>query len=333
MKPEELMRKLDRDELASVYFLFGTERFYQTEIIGALIRLIINPENKEFNLETFEAKTSEVEEWIAAANTYSFFGGRKLVTVRNLHDKSLDVATAQPLLEYLEQPAPETCLVLTADKIDRKRKLDKALSDLKTAVECSPPPEYTLPDWLQKRAKSRGFQMSLEAARMMVDRLGPKPGFLTSELEKVITYSGGSKKIDVTLIGDVIGAFKLESVFDLTNALKSKNPGEALRLLANQLKHGEEPLKILGAIIWQFRFIWEVRHHLPRQLTAAQIARAMGSRPFVVEKAMPFAEAFSQRELKKGFKDLFQADRELKTTGREPVRILEGLILKLCSTG
>ena len=173
--------------------------------------------------------------------------------------------------------------------------------------------------------------MTLGAARAMVDLLGPKPGLLASELEKVMIYAGASKTIDAALAGDVVGAFKLENVFNLTDALKSKNLGKALWLLANQLKHGEEPLKILGAIIWQFRFIWEVRHHMLRQLPAAQIARAMGSRPFVVEKAMPFAKAFSQQELRKNFEDLSHADRELKTTGREPDRVLEGLILKLCS--
>ena len=125
----------------------------------------------------------------------------------------------------------------------------------------------------------------------------------------------------------------MENAFELTNALKSKNTGKALRLLGNQLKHGEEPLKILGAIIWQFRFIWEVRHHFLQRIPTAQIARAMGTRPFVVEKALPFAEAFSQKELRKGFEILFQADRELKTTGREPERVLEGLILELGSAG
>ena len=175
--------------------------------------------------------------------------------------------------------------------------------------------------------------MTLNAARAMVDQLGSKPGLLASELEKVITYAGASKEIDAALAYEVIGACKLESVFELTGALKSKNPGKALQLLGNHLKHGEEPLKILGAIIWQFRLIWEVKYHMLNKSSAQQIARAMDSRPFVVEKAMPFAELFSQRKLRKVFENLYQADMELKTSSREPEIVLEGLILKLCSTG
>ena len=86
MTLDELMRHLDQDEPSPVYFLFGQERFYQSEIIAALTRHIVNSEHAEFNFQTFEAKTSNVADWVDAANTYSFFGGRKLVTVRDLHD-------------------------------------------------------------------------------------------------------------------------------------------------------------------------------------------------------------------------------------------------------
>jgi len=82
------------------------------------------------------------------------------------------------------------------------------------------------------------------------------------------------------------GESKLENIFALTDALKTKNPETALRLLNNQIDHGEEPIKILGTIAWQFRMIWEVKHFQKQNLPSGQIAKAMGANPFVVDKAL-----------------------------------------------
>ena len=331
MSPTEFLEKLEVEELKSVYFLYGEERFYISEIIRVLKRKIFTEKNEDLNIEVFDAKISALDDWLRAANTLSLFGGRKMVLVRDLQTALFDKKSAEPLLDYIGNPAIGTCLVLTSDKVDRKRKLDKMLVGLKTAVDCSNFSEAILPRWLQSRAKSMGVQLSPNTARMMVDRVGSRPGLLAMELDKLIAYAGDEKKLDETSVGEVVGFFKLENVFELTKALKERNPIEALRLLGKQLHHGEEPLKILGAIIWQFRFIWEVKHHMQRRLPAEQIAKAMNSRPFIVEKTLPFAKGFSQRELRAGFGSLLEADWALKNSGGQPERIMKGLVLNLCS--
>lgn len=332
MTANELIRDIEKTNPSPAYFLYGEERFYQNEILDALTRKLITPDNREFNLETFDAKTSSVADWVGAARTFSFLGGQKLVIVRNLHEAAPDKPAAQALLDYFKAPSPDSCLVITADKVDRKRKLDKALTRLKTAVDCAAPKEPALLPWVKDRAASRGYNLSSDAARMMVDRVGAKPGLLAAELEKLVTFAGDEKDINENTVRDLVGYSKLENVFALTDALKNKNAATAIRLLRNQLEHGEEPLKIFGAITWQFRVIWEVKHHLEQRVPKKDIARKMGASPFVVDKAVRHTAQFSQQDLRRGFDGLFQADRELKTSGKNPELILESLILKLCST-
>ena len=55
MKPDDLIRQLDQSQFSPVYFLFGEERFYHTEIISAFSRKIITPENREFNFTKFDS--------------------------------------------------------------------------------------------------------------------------------------------------------------------------------------------------------------------------------------------------------------------------------------
>lgn len=331
MTADQILPILERGALEPVYFLYGPERFYHGEIIEALTRRLITPENREFNLETFEAKEASVAEWIGAAKTLTFMGGVKLVVVRNVHEPTLQEPQAQIILDYLDRPVPETCLVLTADKIDRKRKLFKRLAMIDGAVDCSAPRESGLIPWVQHRARSRGYQLSLGGARLMIEKIGARPGFLASELDKVMTYAGEQRNISEKDVAFLVGEIKTENVFALTEALKSKNTQEAFRVLHNQLSHGEQPVMILGTLAWQLRTIWEVKHHQEQKRSPGKIAELMGSKPFVVEKAMRQTGNFSRGELRRGFANLSQADLELKTSGKNPQIVLESLVLKLCS--
>ncbi len=333
MTAVELIQQLESGTPHPVYFLYGEEDFFQRELTAALMRRWITPDNRDFNLETFDAKTSTVHEWIGAVKTLSFFGGEKLVIVRGLDEAEWDDSNVPPLLDYVSAPAPESCLVLTARKADRKRKVYKALTKLKGAGECTAPREAALIPWLRNRAKESGRALSPGAARLMVERVGLKPGLLAGELEKVITFAGEAKSIDEKAVMEVVGEMRLEKIFDLTDALKAKNPAKALRILRNHLEHGEQPLQLLGMIAWQFRLIWEVKHHQTTGTPPSHIAKKMGIQPFQAEQALRYTGKFSEGQLREGFRSLFRADRELKGSGKAPEGILETLVLSLCSGG
>jgi len=329
----ELIQQIESGTTHPVYFLYGEEDFFQRELITALTRRWITPDNRDFNFETFEAKTSTVHEWIGACKTLSFFGGEKLVIVRGLDEVEWEDGKVTPLLDYVSDPVPEACLVLTARKADRKRKVYKALAKLKGAGECTAPREPALIAWLKNRAKESKRTLTAGAARLMVERVGLKPGLLAGELEKVITFAGKVQSIDEQAVMAVVGETRLENVFDLTDALKAKNPVRALSILRNHLEHGEQPVKLLGMIAWQFRLIWEVKHHQTTGTPPSHIAQKMGIAPFQAEQALRYTGKFSEGQLREGFRSLFQADRELKGSGKAPKGILETLVLRLCSAG
>jgi DNA polymerase-3 subunit delta len=114
-------------------------------------------------------------------------------------------------------------LVITADKVDRKRKLYKNLTTQQGALPCEAPQEAELLTWVKRRARSFDYDLSSEAARKMVGRIGAKLGILTKELEKATTYAGRENKITASMVGDLVGDMKVENAFSLTEALKEKN--------------------------------------------------------------------------------------------------------------
>lgn len=331
MTPDDLILKISKGQTEPFYFLYGPETFYQTEVIQALRRQWITDDNQDFNLETFDARENTVNHWLGSARTLSFLGGTKLVVVRNLHEAIPKDQDAQALMDYAKSPIPEACLIITADKVDRKRKLFKALTGLKTAVACEAPKENELINWIRKRAEEKSYSLSSDAARFLVNRVGARPGILAKELEKTLLYAGKNKSVSERNVAEVVGESKLENVFALTDALKTKNPGKALHLLNNQIDHGEEPIKILGTIAWQFRMIWEVKHYQKKNLPSDQIAKVMGANPYVVSKASQHTNRFSTQELRNGYLELVKADRSLKSTSQDPLAVMQTLVLNLCT--
>ena len=330
MTPDKLILQISKGQIEPFYFLYGPEIFYQTEIIQTLIKQWITDDNRDFNLETFDAQESTVNHWLGSAKTLSFLGGIKLVIVRNLHDAIPQDKEAQGLIDYAENPIPEACLVVTSNKVDRKRKLFKILTGLKTAIACEAPKENELINWLRKRAEESNYSLSSNAARVLINRVGARPGILAKELEKTLLYAGANKSISEKDVAEVVGESKTENVFALTEALKTKNPETALRLLNNQINHGEEPIKILGTIAWQFRMIWEVKHYQKKNLPSGQIAKSMGANPYVVDKALQHTGRFSTKQLRTGYLELAKADRSLKSTSQDPLAVMQTLVLNLC---
>ena len=331
MLADQIIHGINEGEIAPFYFLYGPESFYRVEIIQALNQKLITPDNRDFNLENFEARESSVGDWIGAAKTLSFLGGTKLIIVRNLHETTLEDFDQKILLEYIADPGLDSCLVITADKADQKRKLYKRLTTQQGALLCEAPQETVLLTWVKCRAKSFGYNLSSEAARKMVDRVGAKPGILAKELEKVMTYAGKENKITESMVGELVGEMKMENAFLLTEALKAKKTEKALLLLQNQLDQGEDPIKILGLIAWQFRTLWEVKHYQGQKYGVQKIAKQMGVKPFLVEKALQYTTNFNQSKLREVMKCLSEADQEFKTSGRDPQGIFGALLLRICS--
>jgi len=224
MLVDQIILSISEGKIASFYFLYGPESFYRLEIIKALNQKLITADNRDFNLENFEARESLVGDWIGAAKTLPFLGGTKLIIVKNLHETTLEDSDQKMLFEYIAEPGLGSCLVITADKVDRKRKLYKNLITQQGAVTCEAPKEAGLSSWVKHRARSFGYDLSLVAARKMVGRVGAKPGILVKELEKVMAYAGRQKKITESMVGELVGDMKTENAFWLREAIKGKKP-------------------------------------------------------------------------------------------------------------
>ena len=347
MTPNKLIQEISKGRIKHFYFLYGSERFYQTEIIQALKLKLITEDNHDFNLETFDAKASSVNQWLGAVKTISFLGGTKLVVVRDLHEviskkqgsdedtqskktNFIDNQDIQALIDYANTKLVDTCLVITADKVDRRVKLIKTLTEFDGASCCEAPQKEELWLWVKTLAKESGYSISKEAAESLVDHTGTRPGILAKELEKLLVFSGKNKTISRCDGNEVVGDTAVVEDFSLANALKEANLEKVMHLIRKEIDHGEAPERLVGGIAWQIRTIWEVKTHQSQGLPPNQIAKKMGANPGAVHIALKHTKKFSIKQLRKCHGELVLADRSLKSTSNRE-SVMEALALNLCT--
>jgi len=117
-------------------------------------------------------------------------------------------------------------------------------------------------------------------------------------------------------------------VFDLTDALAQRNRMLALNLLHDLLADGLHPLALLPTITSQVRSLLLVKELAATGLRAGQIASAIGSPPFVVEKSMRNIGKFTMVQLENTYRRLLDTDAALKRSRLTPEMALDLLLVQ-----
>lgn len=176
--------------------------------------------------------------------------------------------------------------------------------------------------WLIDRQK-----LTPDVARYIVDTLGTDLRQLQTEVEKLQTYVGGGRAVEIRDVDVLILRSEQFGPFELGDAILDKNYRRSVQVLGAMLDDGSEPLQILGQItrVWRQLLVGKA---LVGKKSARDLALAAGAPPF---KANEFATACRKHEWKRvasGFRELLNADRAFKSSA-DPEVYFDVLLWKL----
>jgi DNA polymerase-3 subunit delta len=342
---QEAIAEIRAGKIRPIYLLYGSETYMETAVIDALRQAICTPETEMFNYQVVEAGPGQVAQGIGLCQTMPFLAERRLVVLRELpllsakrkkgdSDAESETADAgdddtEALIRYAANPVSFTTLVITAgESVDTRRRATKALLGAGPAIECKPMKEPEAAAWAQDQAGRLGSRMGLEAATLLVDKVGTDLRAIMSELEKLQMYVGAGKEIRSQDVETLVPGSGQSSIFDLVDALGDRAAANALRVLDKMLLYGEPPLRILFMITRQVRMILLTRTLENRRMHPKDAAARVGVPPFLFQKLQRQARRFSRQELVRAMERLLQADLALKS-GHDPQVVLQTLIIEL----
>ncbi|HEX2769250.1 MAG TPA: DNA polymerase III subunit delta [Geobacteraceae bacterium] len=331
MKPDEFEKSLQKGDIGPLYYFHGDEPYLIEKGVKSLLARTVSPDSRDFNLDIFYGKECKGDEIAAASQTLPMFADRRVVLVKRSSD--LSAAALEILTEYITDPSPSTCLIFEGEKIDQRKRFFVEMKKQGNLVEFKRLYENQLGPFIREEVAGYGKKMEAAASEMLVYLAGNNLQEIAAEVEKVATYVGTRDTIKIADVKELVSDTKVDTVFELADALGGKELGKALRNLNTLLRDGEAPLMVLAMLTRHFRQLWRVKELCAKRVPPQEIGKAAGINPYFIKGIVEQAKNYRLSEFKGIFERFFETDLALKTSGGKPVNLMECLVMDICGKG
>jgi DNA polymerase-3 subunit delta len=327
MSLKELQNILQAGTVPGLILLYGQESFFVEKGMLAVRDAVVTPENRDFNLTQFYGKDFVPNDVVEQARTFPVFAERRLVMIKNIHESRAE--QLETLLDYVEDPVPETVLLLTAEKIDARRKIFQLFKKNGVSIEFKKIYENQLPSFVRDLANSSNLSLTAGALKLFCKRVGTNLAEVQGEMEKLVGYLGERDLADEADVAAIVSDTRIESIFDLTDAMGRGDRSTALTLLDRLLAEGQAPLMILAMMTRHFRQMWKISELVSQKVPQSELPRRVGASPYFLKGLMQQATRFDHRQYRQVFNRFLETDLALKSSGGEPRMQLEQLLLEI----
>ncbi|MCM3670002.1 DNA polymerase III subunit delta [Mesobacillus maritimus] len=336
----DLWKQIKKGKIEPIYLLYGTESFLINETKQLLVQQVLDEEEMDFNLSTYDLEETSIEAAIEDAETLPFMGEKRLIVLQNPvfltseKQKGKVEHNLNRLEAYIKEPAPYSVVMFSApyEKLDERKKITKELKRNAAVGEAKRFNEAELKVWIHDRATSHGVQIAEDAAELMLTLAGTNLFMLSSEVDKLSLYAGEARRIDAEMVDKLVARSLEQNIFALIEKVVQRKIEEALRIYYDLLKQNEEPIKILALLAGQFRLLYQVKELARKGYGQQQIAGALKVHPYRVKLAAGQARYFSDEELARIMKMIADADYQMKTGGMKKELLIEMILFNLNRT-
>ncbi len=312
-----------------IYAVFGDDVFLRRETMTVICRVILGNEADEMAVVRFAGDHAKLADVLDEVRTLSFFSKRKVVIVENA-DPFVS-AHRKELESYAEHPSTAGCLILSVKTWPSNTKLAKIIEREGFSVECKGPSERVLTGWLVQIAKTRcKVHLDDDAALLLIELVGPEVGLLVSDVEKLAVYVGERAKIHRDDVARMVGAGRVEEVWNVLGAATTGRSELALELLDRLIAAGEAPVRLLAAVNASLRKVHYAGQLRRARLDPKSACVKAGIPPMAVEPTIRQHAHLGPKRVDQLPAMLIQADLDLKGSSTLPPRvILERLLVQL----
>jgi len=351
---ERFVSDLQSRKLRAAYVFVGDEAFFRKRFRDAILEHLVPADLRDFSLFEFDLGDTDLAEVLDRARTPSLMAPFQVFFVRgvkNLFGRASNEEKLAAIEDYCKNPNPDALIVFVADHIsipadvrkiemqDRERyqRIRDTLGQYCGIVELARVEEGEAVRWISDYCTSQAVQIEADGARELVDALGGDMMMISNELEKLILYVGEKKRITLGDVETMVLAAKQRSLYELTDAISSKDRVRALEVLDAILSSGDGEEASIGHVYMlaksfrQMLIILERNVRDQRMLWAA-LWQGFRVPPFAADDIIRQARRYkSRRELTRAIRLVAKADLALRSNPVSKRLVLERLIMDLTS--
>jgi DNA polymerase III subunit delta len=342
MKPEQLLRDLEKKSPAPVYLFVGPETYRRRACRAALLdRVLPDIAAREEGVATHDLDELTLAEVLDDARSMSLFAADRVLFIHGAESAvprtdTKDNPAQEALKAYCADPTPGVTVVFDARRFDfdgedkfRMERVLKFYAPVPAIVEFARFSPQDARVFAQSLASERGLRIGNDDLDALVVATAADPLRLANEIEKLALHGG---PITAREIADMVPNASETTIFALVNALATRNRAQSLELLDRLVRAGEYlplALTFLGGIFrlalaareQGLRSTQDVQSFFQKQGMAMWRARA--------EQIYTASQRFSKEKLEEGIGLVFRADRDLKSSRADDRVVMEEFVLRL----
>ncbi|MRH43064.1 DNA polymerase III subunit delta [Aquibacillus halophilus] len=299
------LKKIKKKQFSPVYLLYGTESFLIQDLKKQLITYGLMEQDKDTNISSYDLEETPIQDVIADAETYPFFGERKVIFAHNplflkaKPDKVSFEHDLDLLQSYLNQPVDYSIIVFIApyEKLDERKKVTKLLKKQSELIPCQPIKEWELGQWIKDMAKSSNVSIDEQANDALIQEMGSNLLMIQSEVEKMALYVGDGGKITKAVADELISSNPNSSGLKLVDAVIAADLGKAILIYKDLEKAKEEPIVLVALLASQFRTILHAKLLKQKGYSQNQMVQQLKAHPYVIKMSLTREKNFSATQL------------------------------------
>ncbi|MCM4168280.1 putative protein YqeN [Arenibacter antarcticus] len=311
---KQIVGNIKKGNIAPIYFLTGEEPYYIDKISEYIEKNVLSEEERGFNQVILYGKDVSVEDIVGNAKRYPMMAERQVVIIKEAQHLSRSI---ENLTSYADNPQPSTVLVICYkyNKLDKRKKLYKAINKTGVIFESKKLYENKVADWIRKVLKSRGYDISFKAANLLVEFLGTDLGKIDKELEKLCLVVPKGVEITPEAIEENIGISKDYNNFELKKAIGEGNVVKAT-MIVNYFGQNpkDNPFVLTITLLYSF-FNQLLAYHGLKDHSSKSVSSALGIRPYFVEEIQIAARNYPMRRVSGIISELRELDVKGKGVG------------------
>jgi DNA polymerase-3 subunit delta len=324
----KLQQRLEKQTPSPVYVLCGDESFLVEESIRLLKSKVLSDASVDFNYNSFIAGESSGADVRDSVEMLPMMGARRLVLLRNA--ENLKERDWEALYDVIERPVDSTVFVVACETMDKRKKPYKKLSQSSVWVDLNRPYENQMPQWIEYLCYGQGLSVSGEAISLLLQFVGTNLTELDNEIKKLKSYLGDRQQITEQDVLQVVSRSRVDRIFDLTDAIGTRDKAKALTLLAHLLEQGQSEVGAVALLNRHFRILSQLKALAPTGLSGPKLCSKVGIPQFLLNNYMSQARLWTEAKFSRMFSLLALTDKALKSSSVAGHIWLENLILKAC---
>jgi DNA polymerase III subunit delta len=300
-------------ELKPVYLVHGDDDA-RIDAWRLRLRRRAEVERGPGGLEAFDGATSSSDQVAASLSALTFDTGKRYLLVDDAG--AWKAADLGPLEAVLEEPLPETVLVLIVRGKPLKQLVKLVESARGEIREEAAPKPWELPRWVAERAREQGLQLDSEAAKTLVALAGPGQQRLAREVEKLALAVHPAGRASADDVERLAAADAAPQAYELADALAAGDLEAAMSLAEELESHGERPDRLMYPVVRRLRDMQRAAALLEAGVSEQEAAKALKAPPWLAKKTVSRAKKADRTALERALCVMAELEVELRG-GRE----------------